>query len=209
MGTSGVGHIYIILDACDRREFVYFLCSSGFELISGRLLDTPEIVRFSNADQFLCDDSAAAAFLVRPDYEECPLELQRLPSSGKYTIMPRNGGPTIDISWPWEGILDGERVVRDGSLSHYSSYWNTVLKASVAAPPRLKSAFREVTTFLKKWASKALPIDRVPGRQYQHVWTGPHAASEWRKRHLRLLSYGPGDLALVDQTRAQGSRTSS
>lgn len=186
----------MILNSDDKRAFVEFLCNSKFELIPGYLHDSPQAPRYTSPAQFPLE-SAASAFLVRADYEQWPLDLQ--PSNGKYVIMPRNGGPSISVSWPWEGTLDGNHIIREGSVSHYPSYWNTALQIYVPAQPPLKKAFREIAAYFRKTASTAMPVVRQSDDEYHPVWVGPGAASEWRNGSIRLMSYGPSaDLELVD-----------
>ena len=200
-----MAHMYLYLSHIDKRNLVEFLCDRGFELIPGHLYSEPRFIRCNSVGEFYrFGPPVFDSFLVRPDYEACPPEIHRLPSKEQYVVVPREGGPTIDISWPYEWTDSHGRFIRDGSLSHYPTYWNTILGENVPAPETLRKAFREIVGFLKRGASRAVVRTAVPGRHYQPVWTGPHAASEWREGNLRLLSYGPDGLVLADEPHSRG-----
>lgn len=192
-----MAQLSIFLDETDKLAFVQLLFDRGFKLIHGRRSERPLFQRHRSLSSFVeADPVWTTAFALRPDYECCPLEVHRLselPTADKYYIMPRNGGPTIDISWGWEGILDGGLVLRESVISRYPSHWDTRLLENVAASEPLKRAYAEVTAYLRRGAKRARLSD---GRKTGVVLARPHAAAEWRAGRLRLGPYKGVEWAL-------------
>ena len=130
------------------------LFASGMVAVPCRDYPSSQHSIITSLDAFLkTANSCGQFFLLHETYTSCPLEIRQIIANGGrkfYYIMPRNGGPTIDLNWS----VNGARLIRKGSLSHYPSYWNTLKKANMKPPEPLIQAYRKLASFIKTKSQK-------------------------------------------------------
>ena len=111
-------------------------------------------------------------FFIQFDaYTRCPLELHRIEGGyyeGKYSVTQRWGGPTIDLYLPPPGVKDGVRWLRDGGISYYATYRNTVSGCDERVPEELRRIYRDIVKEIK---AGARPVEG----KHRKYWIGPAA----------------------------------
>jgi hypothetical protein len=117
-------------------------------------------------------------FVLHPSYQVCPLEMRPLEKAGqetRYFIMPRNGGPSIDVYCAGEVESAGQPFIGSGMLGHYPTFWNQEVEENQPAPQALVEFYRSTVKWLRGYARRI----KIAGRNY---YLGPDAA--------RLLAAG-------------------
>lgn len=119
-------------------------------------------------------------FLTHQAFSFCPLEVRgTVGNDGKefYYIMPRNGGPTIDLFWAGADTLH----IKVGFLSHYPTYWNPAEETNLRAPKPLIQEYGKLAAFIRKHSEK------ISGPK-RSVYLGPHA-KQLRDRGAVLVGW--------------------
>ena len=120
--------------------------------------------------------------LIHDSFSKFELDMRAIKegrNKGKFFVMPRNGGPTIDLSWSGVRELKGKRFVREGSVSHYPTFWNPVTEENDRAPEAQRNAYKEIVKWIKAHCVPSEnPVD-PNGRQWPPVWIGKEAAKAW------------------------------
>lgn len=143
-------------------------------------------------DEFLeASKICSSFFLLHHSYNHSPLDVEHVVRDNGtkfYFIMPRNGGPTIDLR-----IYGDETYqIRKASLSHYPSYWNTVEEINLPAPESLKQKYRRLTSLIKKSREK-LTKPTIYNKSKRSAYLGAEA-KRLRDRGVRLVGWDDGPL---------------
>ncbi len=119
-------------------------------------------------------------FLIRDDYSRfLPLPMDRLQggvNDGKYWILQKEDGPTIDLSWSGEYRSENKLIIIPGSLSHHASFWNTYAQVELRTSDELRSAYAELVKWIK---SNSIRSEQPKGEL--GAWIGPEAAKAWKR----------------------------
>jgi len=118
-------------------------------------------------------------FLIHPEFTAEPLEVREIAKEGKkeYFIMPKNGGPALDLLLDTEVPDSTPPTLAPGSLSYYRTFWSNRERMNKPAPSAQKEIYRQFCARVRESF-----VEIKPGiRRY---WIGPGAGlkvkSGWR-----------------------------
>ncbi len=136
----------------DKLNFFNYLLSKKFTLIPDLNYNTKsyhEIDNIKGVKPYLRLHSII--FIKHIDYFISPLEMRKImkDSKEKYYISQRNGGPTIDFYSTSEITKNDMKSIGPGSLSYYSTFWNTKTMQNEKAPSILKTFYHDMSKFIK------------------------------------------------------------
>ncbi len=117
----------------DERALVKAALSLGVRIVPSKDYETSQPVIVSSVEAFEPERAETNLFfLVSDSWLRCPIEVRQYatgPKSGKYFLMQRNGGPSIDLFCPrLEQMTGGPASIAAGMLGYYSTFWNTATR---------------------------------------------------------------------------------
>ena len=146
----------VFLGSEEQRKIATHIISEGGALVPDLDYDTPEYQRLNSIEMFdQVKSSGASMFYVLLDIvSTSPLEMRFSKEKGKYYIMPRNGGPTIEFSCGAVFMKGGRQHIAQSFIAHYPTYWNTTLEINEKVPDELRQFYKQMSGFVKKWCHK-------------------------------------------------------
>jgi hypothetical protein len=99
-------------------------------------------------------------FILHQSYLVTPLEMRQTRSeeNSAWYIMQRNGGPTIDIFCPGQKESGDRRIIGQGYVGYYPTFWNPRTGRNETASPALKAYYALLTKHIRTHAARvALP----------------------------------------------------
>lgn len=159
------------------------LLASSFEFVPD-IFDTPQ-PRVYKTKEAIVDYAKQRPLwhLRHHSFSRYPLEIHRIDGGfyeGKYSVLQRSGGPTIDLSWSGVSEVGGKQFVGSGSISHYPTFWNPHTSENERAPEAQRDLYRKITKWIKAHCvSSENPISQRTGKPWPPVGIGKEAAKAW------------------------------
>jgi len=135
------------------RDLVEFVLAGGGRLVPNGKYPTPRHIELTDVHEVMeRKDRIGQFFILHPSYSTSPLkmvDIQRPGHAREYIIMPRHGGPSIDL---YCGRVkgDGPKPYMVASfLAYYPTYWNDELEVKEKTPDALKRFYASLTKRIK------------------------------------------------------------
>ena len=123
-------------------------------------------------------EGAGTFYILGDNYYKTSLVMDRFDEGelkGKYFLIPRNGGPAIDIHFRRVYEEDHKRFVAPAFVSHYPTFWHPEEEVNKKVPEEIKSTYKEIVKFIKK---NGYPCEPVTNWRF---YAGKHAVEEFMK----------------------------
>jgi hypothetical protein len=145
--------IDFILLQSEQDEFIRYLFAQQAVLIPDLHFETKgylELDSFPAAIEYF--HKKYHFYITHKSFLKCPLEMREMVKNGisYYYIMPRNGGPAIDILRSNVSKHLGIYRVGIGFLSYYPTYWDTVTEENRKPPIELINFYKNISNFIKQ-----------------------------------------------------------
>jgi hypothetical protein len=127
--------------------------------------------------------NAGLFFILFDVYDESPLRMFRIESgnyNGRYAVMQRTGGPTIDFLASVEYRKDDCEQISDGMIGYHPTYRSTITHEIEEVSKELIKLYRHIAKELKR---DHKTIKGHGGRVYL---IGPHTYQRIKNGTLRL-----------------------
>lgn len=99
-------------------------------------------------------------FVIHDTFIRCPLELrQRRSVADAYYIMPRNGGPALDLYFTGK-LPPADTCIPNGFIGCYPSFWDIAHQRNEEIPLDLKKVYQEARKFIQKSSRLVKPGKR-------------------------------------------------
>jgi hypothetical protein len=174
----------LLLNSNDECSLITLLFEKGARLVADLRYDSPEYFPIRDWSKYSKARANARLFFVLFDsYEECPLKMELIRGGcfeGKYAIMQRTGGPTIDFLASVQYRKDDCDRISDGMIGYHRTYRNTITTEMEEVPKELVTIYRDVAKVLK---TNYKTIKSHGSRTYL---IGPHAYQLVKNGTLKL-----------------------
>jgi len=120
-------------------------------------------------------------FIMHESYYMVPLEMIETVRDGRrvFTVMQRNGGPSIEFLSSVEFCENGQLKINPGFLAHHNTFWNQRAKANQSPPSPLLNLYRTLCAEGKNVARR----EKVGVRVY---WIGREVRQRIDEGKLQL-----------------------
>lgn len=176
--------VSMFLDSEDERSLITLLFEKGARIVADLRYDGPayhQIHDWSGYDK--ARGKSGLFFVLFDAYERCPLRMFRIEGGhydGKYSVMQRTGGPTIDLLSSVQYRKDDIDFISDGMLGYHRTYRNTLTDDIEEVPDELVTLFNLVSKEIKK---NCAVVKAQGGRTYL---IGPHTYQRTKDGRLTL-----------------------
>lgn len=143
----------------DEQRVTDFLLSSETWIVPDLRYKTAEYSVIRDLDTYLAVRRETMQFFVlHDDWITSPLEMHQYTwqhdGNKYYSVMPRNGGPTIDFEVCNRYEKRGRLYFASGSVSYYTWHWDTRLHERRKPPSSLKDTFKQIRALVMDGAQK-------------------------------------------------------
>ncbi len=138
----------IYLGYSDKLMLVNYVFKQGAKLIIDKHYSTPGYTFIDNIEEFASYFfESSMFFIVHDDFFRTPLEVRMQQEKKFFYIMQRYGGPYIDFYAP--GNFN-KKVIGQGFIGHYKSYYNIDGKNEQVVSPELKAFYKKIKSYIRK-----------------------------------------------------------
>jgi hypothetical protein len=120
----------LFLDSDDERSLIMMLFARGAHLVADLRYECQEYFQIRDWSMYAKARANAGLFFILFDvYDESPLRMFRIESgnyNGRYAVMQRTGGPTIDFLASVEYRKDDCEQISDGMIGYHPTYRSTI-----------------------------------------------------------------------------------
>lgn len=174
--------ISFYLDSVDQKRFCDELFNHGATAVPDLRYQTASYEAVTNVEELnRALRWTRYFFIMHPSFTRQPLEVRRVRSGDSefFSILPRNGGPAIDLLLSLGGEVSPKRVPT-GMLGLYPSYWDLEGQTNMKQPSTAVSFF----DLLKKVIITGAVCVRTKKRIH---WIGQSTAQRARAGEIELV----------------------
>jgi hypothetical protein len=145
------------VSAEDEQTLVGHLLGKGGALLVDRHYSAPVPDTLDSIHAFehlRRSEGVSQLFVIFAQCEESPVTMRRIDKGDAhfFYILPREGGPTLDLIFGPRKTVEGRVAIPHASVSHYPTYWSTTRQKNLPAPKELVSIYKAVVAEMKKEA---------------------------------------------------------